>query len=134
MPPLALLRAFDYLWRLMAKTTTFQKLTYAAYGFYALVALVWALLDGLMQNKLIAVGVLIIFLLQAKYQHRLSNLILGILLFAFSIFGALDFVAWGGKQGFDNFIYIMLSISVTSMFFSIILVFSYLKLSFGNDT
>lgn len=74
-----------------------------------------------------------IFCVQAYYNHRKANLAVGIVLLPVSIFGMLHFVAWGGRVGFDAFISTMIVLGLISIIASVILMFSYLKMSFDND-
>jgi|GEM_PF-4033931 len=120
----------------MQKKLSYRKLVYAAYGFLILLSLSWVVAGfyaggGINYNALI---MLVIFTIQAYYNHRIANLVVGIIVLLISIFGTLHFVAWGGKAGFDPFIYGMVGAGILSIAASIILMFSYLKMSFeGKD-
>lgn len=114
----------------------YKKLLSAAYGFYIVMSAAWLITSFAVGGyfnyiSLITLG---IFSVQAYYRHRVANLALGIILLPASILGALFFLSWGGKSGFDSFIYVMLSLSVVSLILSIFLVFSYLRLSFNTDS
>ncbi len=108
------------------------------YIFYIILALVWLLIELFENRSLGTVGYILLgsiatFCLQVYYKIRVVNLILGILLLPVSILGALQFLSWGGKSGFDAFIFTALILCITSIACSILLVFSYLKLSFSED-
>ena len=114
------------------KVTFFEKLVYIAYGYYILLGATWFLVSLIMGHYFSyqAFSILVIFAAQAYYQHKLTNLILGVLLFGASIFCALEFVWEGGKTGFDGFIYTMEGLCIGSIVMAGILVFGYMKLSF----
>ncbi len=103
-----------------------------AYGFYILLGTVWVIMNLLWGHyfNYQAFLVVAVFAVQAYYKHKLTNLLLGVILLGVSIFSALEFMLMGGKTGFDAFADIMIALSVISIVMSGILIFSYLKLSF----
>ncbi|GAA4465860.1 hypothetical protein GCM10023093_18760 [Nemorincola caseinilytica] len=118
----------------MLKKLTYRKFVYAAYGFFLLLSLAWfvvALYESHTLNYT-ALFTFAIFCVQAYYNHRMTNLVVGIILLPASIFGTLYFLSWGGKVGFDAFIGTMTALGVVSIAASLILAFSYLKMSFDS--
>jgi hypothetical protein len=118
--------------------TQYSKLVFATYVFYMLISLAWfvtSLLVGKNINlyALIALGVFISFSLQMYFKIKLLNLIFGILILPSSIFFTLHLLWLGKNIGFDSFLRLMTTFSVTSIAASIVLVFGYLKLSFSNE-
>lgn len=115
--------------------TTYSKLIIAIYVFYLLLSLAWLVTSFAVGGYInyFALVILAAFAAQTYFRHRITNLILGILMLPASIYGALFFLSWGGNSGFDLFINVMISLSVASIAASIVLVFGYLKLSFSND-
>ncbi len=117
------------------KVSLYEKLVYAAYGFYMLLGSVWMVMNLIFGHYFnsYAFVVVAVFGVQAYYKHKLTNLLLGIVLFFLSIFSLLDFLAMGGKTGFDTFVNVMMGLSFASIVMSGILIFSYLKLSFKSE-
>ncbi len=118
--------------------TQYSKLVFATYVFYMLISLAWfvtSLAVGKSINlyALIALGVFISFSLQTFYKIKLLNLIFGIIILPSSLFITLHLLWLGKNIGFDLFLRLLTTLSVTSIAASIILVFGYLKLSFNND-
>ncbi len=119
-----------------ARPSTYQVLVYVAYGFYILLGLVWFLL-GFMNTpgkvNPFAFFIMLAFGLQTYYRHLLTNLILGIIGLFFSIFmmllPALNMALQPAAKG--SALPLML-VSVASVAFSGILIFSYLKLNFKD--
>ena len=120
------------------KTSLFEKLVYVAYGYYILVALSWFLIV-LYINGFNSSGIywpllaMAIFGVQAYYRQKLTNLIIGILTIAISIYGTLEFVAIIDKTGFSFFKNTMLGVSIISVIMSGILIFSYTKMAFKDQ-
>jgi hypothetical protein len=115
--------------------TQYSKLVLGTYVFYMLLSLAWfvtSLAVGGYVN-FFALVTFAAFAAQFYFKHRITNLVLGILVLPASIYGALFFLSWGGNSGFDTFISVMIALSIASIAASIILVFGYLKLSFNND-
>ena len=115
--------------------TQYSKLVFATYVFYMLISLAWFVTSLAVGGYInyFALVTLAAFAAQTFFKHRITNLVLGILMLPASIYGALFFLSWGGNSGFDTFISVMISLSVTSIAASIVLVFGYLKLSFSNE-
>jgi hypothetical protein len=119
----------------MRKKLSYRNFVYASYAFFMLLSLSWFLIE-LYESRAANYTVLftfIIFCVQAYYNHRIANLAVGIVLLPISIFGLLHFISWGGKAGFDVFINTMIVLGIVSIVASVILIFSYLKMSFDND-
>ena len=116
------------------RVTFYEKLVYVAYGFYLIVGATWFILSlyfGHVFNYW-AFGTVAIFAVQAYHKHRLTNLILGILALAVSIFWVLEFTWLGQTTGFNLFVKVMLSVFALSVIFGGILIFGYAKLSFKD--
>lgn len=117
------------------KTTFYEKLVFVAYGYFILLGLSW-LMGNLVWGgyfNLWAFGVVAIFGVQAWFRKKLTNLVLGILILGLSIYSTLEFVTLGAKTGYDIFVSTMLTICVISLLMSIVLIFSYTKLSFKDQ-
>ena len=121
----------------MISKSLYTKLTYFAYAFFGGIALVWLLINLYYERRLniVALGVLATFVAQAFYRKRIINLILGIIFLPVSLFMLLQFLSLGAKnpKGFDIFDSSMTALSVASILLSVILIFSYLKLSLDRD-
>lgn len=119
----------------MSVKNTYERLATAAHIFYILLTLSWFITSYIVGSYINYISLLMfgIFCVQAYYNHRVSNLVLGLITMPASIFWGLQFLFIGGKTGFDAFTNIMMLLSVLSFVFSIILVFSYLKMSFGDN-
>lgn len=118
----------------MAGTVNYRRLNNAAYIYFIALSLLWVALElwesrHLNTTAAIAFG---LFVTMAKLNNRTVNLIAGILLLLASIFGTLDFIAWGGKAGFDVFIKVMIFVGFLSVAASVVLIFSFLRLSFED--
>jgi hypothetical protein len=121
--------------RFMAESNKLTKSILIAYGFFIVLALAWFITSFVVGGyfNLVAFITLAVFSAQAYYKNRIANLVLGLIILPASIFWGLQFAYSGGKTGFDTFINVMLLLSATSLAMSIVLVFGYLKMSFGND-
>ena len=121
--------------RFMAESNKLTKSILIAYGFFIALALAWFVTSYVVGNGFhwIAFVTMSVFSAQAYYKNRIANLVLGLIILPASIFWVLQFAYSGGKTGFDTFINVMLLLSATSLAMSIVLVFGYLKMSFGND-
>ena len=78
-----------------------------------------------------------VFAIQAYYHHKLTNLILGILVLFFSIFMLLDVINAANLMD-KHAVYTtltkgLLAVSLLSVVMSVILVFSYTRLSFKDE-
>jgi len=120
----------------MPKTevTFYERLVYVVYGYFILLAAAWLILSFLFGKffNLWAFFTLAIFIVQAYYKHRLTNLIVGILGLAVSIFWLLEFTFLGQQAGYNLFVAVMLGAFILSLISSGILIFSYTKLSFKD--
>ena len=121
------------------KKTFYEILVYVAYGFYILLGLSWfvvSFLNGSGFNPT-AFFILGAFSVQAYYQHRLTNLILGFLALFFSIYvlmGEISTFNLMGKDAvYDAFVKVTIGMLLFSMVLSVVLVFSYLKMSFKEQ-
>lgn len=113
----------------MSRVGSFSKLVKAAYFYFIALSATWfgvSYFEGHYVNFL-SLLVLIGLVLQLKYQVKLVNLLLGILLLVTSIYGFLWFMGWGGKAGFDTFIYTMMALGAVSTVASGIIAFGYIK-------
>ena len=111
-------------------------MVYIAYGFFILMGLSWFLIslsgDGHLNYP--ALSLIAIFAVQAYFRNKVTNLILGIISLMLSIFMLLEVI-----QTYDLFAKnavagvlakALLLFCFTSIFMSVILIFSYTKLSF----
>lgn len=121
--------------RFMAESNKLTKSILIAYGFFIVLALAWFITRLAVGGYVdwVSLVLLGVFCAQAYYKNRIANLVLGLILLPASVFRLLQFAYSGGQKGFDTFINVMLLLSATSLAMSIVLVFGYLKMSFGND-
>ncbi len=119
------------------KVSGYQLLVYIAYGFYILFGLTWFLItlkSG--QFNFTAFFIVAAFGSQVYYRHIFTNLIFGILCLVGSIFFLLEVVSkfdlMAKDAQFDGFIKSLLGLSLLSIVMSVILIFSYTKLSFKD--
>ena len=119
------------------KVSGYQLLVYIAYGFYILFGLTWFLItlkSG--QFNFTAFFLVAAFGSQVYYRHIFTNLIFGILCLVGSIFFLLEVVSkfdlMAKDAQFDGFIKSLLGLSLLSIVMSVILIFSYTKLSFKD--
>lgn len=119
----------------MAGTSTYRRLVTTAHGYFTGLALTWFLVSFFVGGYVNYISLLTfaIFCAQLYFKHRVANLILGIIILPAAIFWGLQFLYAGGSGGFDAFVNVMLLLTLASIFFAIIMVFGYLKLSFGDD-
>ena len=119
-----------------SKGFSYLTLVFIAYGFYILLGLSWLVVSLLNNHNLnpYAVFLVVIFGAQCYYKHVLTNLILGVMALLFSIYmflfamnGAVAASRSGGLTLFDQS---MVAMTVCSILFSVILIFSFLKLNF----
>ncbi len=116
------------------KLSFYEKLVFVAYGYFILLGISWfsgCLLWGGYFNFW-ASGTVLVFSAQAYFRQKLTNLILGILILAASIYWTLECVYMGAQTGYDLFVKTLLTLSVISLIMSGILIFSYTKLSFKD--
>ena len=115
--------------------STYEKLVFVAYGYFILIALCWLtanIVFGGFFNPW-ASGTILLFAAQAYFRKKLTNLILGIVIFGVSIFWLLEFTFLGKTTGFDLFVNTMLTLALISIIMSGILIFSYTKLGFKDQ-
>ncbi len=116
------------------KLSSYEKLVYVAYGYFILLGVIDLLLSFLWGGffNYWAFIALAVFGIQAWYKHKVANLILGVLTLTGSIFATLEFLSKGHKSGFNFFVNVMTGVSVVGLIMSVILIFSYTKLSFKD--
>ncbi len=114
------------------KLSGYEKMVLVAYGYFALLGLVFLVLRLYFSHTFsyIALFVIGVFAAQAWYRHKLSNLIIGVIALAVSIFSLLEFLAAGFAKPVNLFSGTMLLLAVLGILFSGLLIFSYVKLSF----
>lgn len=119
----------------MAEKLKYGKLVTVAQGYFTGLAITWFLVSLFVGGyfNYIAILTAILFGAQLYIKNRIANLALGIIILPAAIFWGLQFVAMGGSGGFDVFVNVMLLLAFISIVFSIILVFGYIKLSFGEE-
>lgn len=117
------------------KFSAYEKLVFVAYGYYMLIGLLWLSATFYWDRSFSywAFTLVAIFAAQAYFRQKLTNLIIGVLCLGVSIYGSLEFISVGAKTGYDAFVNILLGVCVSSLIMSGILIFSYTKLSFGNQ-
>jgi hypothetical protein len=122
------------------KVSTYQKLVFVAYGFFILLGLTWFLTSFLAKGggfNPTAFFIVVVYGAQVYYRHRFTNLILGILSLAFSIFMLLEvinsFDLMARNAEFDGLTNSLIGLSLLSVVMSVILIFSYTKLTFEQQ-
>ncbi len=117
------------------KLIFYEWLVFIAYGFFILMGLTWFIMSYMSggQFNYQAFIVIALFVVQAYYKHKLANLIIGVLCLALSIFMLLQSLLIGKHGGFDALAVGMTSMSIFSIIMSMILMFSYTKLSFKDQ-
>ena len=115
------------------KTKLYDILVYSAYAYFFLLGLAWFIMSFAGGINYQALIVVIVFGFQAYFRHRLTDLIIGVLMLGLSIFMMLQSIAIGNKGGFDALANTMMAMSAVSIIMSLILMFSYVKLSFRDD-
>ena len=121
------------------KITVFEILVYIAYAFFFLLGITWLVMNFMSSGhfNLQAFMLASVFAIQAYFRHRLTNLIIGILVLFLSIFMLLDVISEYNLMAkgatYDGFIKALLGLSLFSIFMSCILIFSYTKLSFKDQ-
>jgi len=120
------------------KITFYEVLVYVAYGFYILMGLTWFVVSFLSSGhfNLQAFMLVLVFSVQAYYKHVLTNLILGVLSLGLSIFMLLQEIEaenlFAKGVVADTFTKVLIGFALLSIVLSIILIFSYSKLSFKD--
>lgn len=115
-----------------SKAGFYEVMVYIAYGYFILLGLAWFVASMSGGINYTALGIVAIFGIQAYFKHRLTNLLLGIVTFALSIFMLLQSISMGGKGGFDAFVNVLIAMSAVSVVLSLILMFSFMKLAFKD--
>ncbi len=120
------------------RITFYEVLVYIAYSFYILMGVTWLITSFLSTGHftLQAFMLVLVFSVQAWYNNALTNLILGVLSLALSIFMLLQeieaedlFAKTAVVNGFTKTI---LGICLFSIAMSLVLIFSYVKFSFKD--
>jgi hypothetical protein len=115
------------------RITIYEVLVYIAYGYFLLIGLGWFFMSFAGGFNYTAFIMVLIFGAQAYFKHRLTNLIIGILMLGLSIFMLLQSVELMQIYGSTGTVSILLASSVISIVMSLILIFSYTKLGFKNE-
>ena len=126
----------------MAKTkySAYEILVFVAYGFYLLLGGAWFVMSLVQghQLNLQALFIIIVFATQVYFKHRLTNLIVGILTLFFSIWMLLDVINSSNLMAkgavIDGLDKGLMAFCIFSMIMSGILIFSYTKLSFKDQS
>lgn len=118
------------------RITFYRVLLYIAYAFYILMGATWFIISfmGSGHFNLQAFMLVAVFSVQAWYKHALTNLILGILSLALSIFMLLQVLADGNlfAKGVvvDALSKSLMGFGCFSIAMSLVLIFSYVKYGF----
>jgi dolichyl-phosphate-mannose--protein O-mannosyl transferase len=116
------------------KVTFYDIMVYVAYGYFFLLGAAWFIVSlGSSGFNYQAFIVMLVFGVQAYFRHRLTDLIIGVLMLGLSIFMLLQALTIGKKGGFDGLANTMIVMSVASVVMSLILMFSYVKLGMKNE-
>lgn len=125
------------------RLTFYEVLVFIAYGFYILLGLAWFVVSllNIGQNRphfnYQAFFIVVTFAVQAYFRHKLTNLVLGILTLILSIFVTLqiisDYDLMAKNASLDGAGKTLLTLSVLSIVLSVILIFSYAKLSLQDE-
>jgi len=112
----------------------YEVMALVAYGYFILIALASLLMIFYLQGNInfVATAVILVFGIQAKIRHKLANLIIGVLTFAVSIFFSLECLSRVHSVGLNLFTGTMTSIALGGIFFSLMLILSYTKISFKD--
>jgi hypothetical protein len=121
------------------RITLYEVLVFIAYGFYILFGAIWFVIsfanNGHFNYQ--AFTIIVAFAVQAYFRHNLTNLILGLLTLILSIFMMLEVISsydlMAKTAKLDTVGKTLLSLSTVSIALSIILVFSYVKLSLKDE-
>jgi hypothetical protein len=118
------------------KVTFYEILVYITYGYFILIGLAWFLMSMPHFNYQ-AFTLIAIFAAQSYFRHKLTNLIIGIISLGLSIFMLLEVVQtydlFAKNATADGLAKGLLGFCVLSIIMSIILIFSYTKLSFRDS-
>ena len=121
------------------KATFFEICVYIAYGFFILLGAIWFLVNFVKTGHFNYQAFMLtaVFGIQAYFRHRLTNLILGILVLFLSVFMLLDVISEFNLMAkgavYDALVRSLMALSLLSIALSGILIFSYTKLSFKDQ-
>jgi hypothetical protein len=118
------------------RASFYEILVYIAYGFFISMGIVWFLMS-MPRFSYQAFLVMVIFGVQAYYRNKATNLILGLLSLMLSIFMLLEVIQkndlFAKNAAPDNVAKGLLWYCLASIVMSVVLVFSYTKLSFKEQ-
>ena len=116
------------------KLSGYEKMVLTAYGYFALLGLAFLVLRLYFAHQISYMALLVtaVFVAQYWFRHKLANLIIGVITLGVSIFSLLEFLASGFAKQVNFFSATMLFLAFTSILFSGLLIFSYVKLSFKD--
>jgi hypothetical protein len=113
----------------------YEVLVFITYGYFILMGLAWFLMC-LPHFNFQAFTLIAIFGAQSYFRHKLTNLIIGILSLGLSIFMLLQIIEtfdlFAKNASADGLAKGLLAFAFVSMVMSVILIFSYTKLSFKD--
>jgi len=121
------------------RITFYEVLVFVAYGFYFLLGVIWFVMS--MANSHVfnvqAFTLVVAFSVQMYYRHKLTNLILGVVVLFLSIWMLMSLInapdgVTNGRNIYDSFTKGLMLFSVLSIVLAGILMFSYTKLSFKD--
>lgn len=116
------------------RLTFYDIMVYIAYGYFFLLGAAWFLVSfGSTGFNYQAFIVMLVFGVQAYFRHRLTDLIIGVLMLGLSIFMLLQALTIGKRGGFDALANTMTAMSAISIIMSLILMFSYVKLGMKSE-
>ena len=114
--------------------TFYNIMVYVAYGYFFLLGAAWFVISlGSSGFNYQAFIVMLVFGIQAYFRHRLTDLIIGVLMLGLSIFMMLQALTIGKRGGFDGLANTMIAMAAFSIAMSIVLMFSYVKLGMKNE-
>ncbi|MES2702221.1 MAG: hypothetical protein V4649_06255 [Bacteroidota bacterium] len=115
------------------KIMFYDILVYIAYGYFFLLGLGWFVTSFMSTGfNYQAFLIVAVFAAQAYFRHRLTDLIIGLLILGLSIFMLLQSIEIIKAGKLEDLGKVMLGMSVISIVMSLILMFSYVKLSFRD--
>jgi hypothetical protein len=118
---------------------TYQKLVFAAYGFFLVLGISWLVMTFTQGRGINYMALLLIavFALQTYYKRLLANLVVGIIMFFFSVFMTLqtiNLVVLASREApLTLTAKLLTTVPLLSLFFSVVLVFSYRQLNFRDS-
>ena len=125
--------------KMKKKITTYEVLVYIAFAFFILLNGTWFAIGLLREGhfNLYALGITLVFVIQAYFQNRIANLILGLLSLIGCIWMLLTFISEFNLMAkdavFDSLIKSLMGICILGIVMSCLIVFSYTKLSFKEQ-